>query len=97
MSKKILIFSNNGINKDTFHKRKHDSINVKRIVISDKNSFGNECSFKYFIGYKSNEDSRPLCINLPQLSRYVKYFNDNNKCMNFLVHNNKILKAYNAI
>ena len=52
---------------------------------------------KYFTGYKSNEDIIPLCIKLPQLSGYAKYFGDNNKCMIFLIHNEKLLKTYNVI
>ena len=31
------------------------------------------------------------------MSEYAKYFDGNNKCMSFLVHNKKILKAYSAI
>ena len=31
------------------------------------------------------------------MSEYAKYFDGNNKCMSFLVHNKKLLKAYNAI
>ena len=45
----------------------------------------------------SNEGIRPLCKKFPQLSRYVKYFNSNNKCMEFLVRDEKLLKTYNAI
>ena len=45
----------------------------------------------------SNEGIRPLCIKFPQLSGYVKYFNSNNKCMNFLARDKKLLKTYNTI
>ena len=34
----------------------------------------------------------PLCINLPQMKGYVKYFDNNNKHINFLVCNKYLLK-----
>ena len=30
--------------------------------------------FKYFIGYKKDDIVRPLCIILPQMKGYAKYF-----------------------
>ena len=35
----------------------------------------------------SNIGVGPLWIKFPQLHGYVKYFDDNNKCINFLVQN----------
>ena len=34
---------------------------------------------------------------LPQMNGYVKYFDSNNKYLNFLVHDKESLKKYNAI
>ena len=49
MSEQILIFGKNNINKNIFHKRKHsintNKIDVKRIVISNIDSFGNKGFF----------------------------------------------------
>ena len=53
-------------------------------------------SFKYFIGYSDNDDITPLCIKLPQMSGYVKHF-ENNKTMSFKVIDNKLLKKYTKI
>ena len=50
-------------------------------------------SFEYFIGYSDNDDIRPLCIKLPQMTGYVKCF-DSNKEMPFKVINKKILDKY---
>ena len=36
-------------------------------------------SLKYFIGYDDNDDIRPLCIKLPQMVGYAKYFESNIK------------------
>ena len=51
MSRKIFIFGYNGINKNKFHKCKQpiniNKIDIKRIAISDEDSYGNKGSFKY--------------------------------------------------
>ena len=52
-------------------------------------------SLKYFIGYNDHV-IRPLCIKLPQMTGYVKHF-DNNKTMSFKVIDNKLLKNYTKI
>ena len=57
----------------------------------------NKGTFKYFIVY---DDYRigiiPLCIMLSQMNTCVKYFKDN-KHMNLLVNDKKILQKYNEI
>ena len=101
MGKKILIFCDNGINKNNFHKRKQPSninkIDIKRIATSDEDSYGNKSSFKYFIEYKNKECTRPLRIKFPQLSGYAKYFNNNDKCINFVAHNKKLKRVSSLI
>ena len=76
MSVKILKF-NNILNKKSFHKRKERidllSVNIDQIVVSDKFKHNNE-GFKYSIGYLEDELVHPLCIILPQMSGYIKYF-----------------------
>ena len=52
-------------------------------------------SLKYFIGYNDHV-IRPLCIKLPQMTGYVKHFDDN-KTMSFKVIDNKLLKNYTKI
>ena len=39
---------------------------------------------KYFIDYKYSEKSEPLCIKIPKMSGYAKYF-DETKHLNFLI------------
>ena len=48
-------------------------------------------SFKNFIGHITNH-IKPLCIRLPQINGYMKYFDSNNKCMNLLFHDKALLK-----
>ena len=56
-------------------------------------------SYKYFIGYihKGNALPSPLCIKLPQMNAYAKYFDKNNTCMNLLVHDRELLQKYNEM
>ena len=46
---------------------------------------------KYFIGYNDNDNIRPLCIKLPQMTGYVRKF-DENATMSFIVKNKQLLK-----
>ena len=92
----------NGIIKSAFHKTKKpvkiNKIDIERIALSDKKSYGKNSS-KYFIGYRheGNAFPSPLWIKLPQINVYAKYFDKNNKYMNILVHDKKILEKYNKI
>ena len=67
--------------------------------MSKKYLYDKKCLFKYCIGYISETSALPipLCIKLPQMNGYVKYFDSKNKYMNLLVHNKELLKKYNAI
>ena len=57
------------------------SVNVDHVVVSDKFNEG----FKHFIGYQEGEILKPLCIILPQMSEYIKYFENGSKNMPFLI------------
>ena len=48
-----------------------DLVNLDQVVISDRFKHSDD-GFKYFIGYKEGEIVKPLCIILPQKSRYIK-------------------------
>ena len=94
MSEKTLKFDNIRVNKKEFHKSKQPidlmSVNVDQIVVSDK-------GFKYFIGYQEDEIVKPLCIILPQMSGYIKYFEKGGKNMPFLVKDDNLLDKYNKV
>ena len=100
MSEKTLKFINITLNKKEFHKSKQPidlmSVNVDQIVVSDKFKHNNE-GFKYFIGYQEGEIVKPLCIILPQMSGYIKYFENGGKNMSFLIKNDRVLDKYNTI
>ena len=84
MNEKTLKFENIRINKKEFHKSKQPedlaSVNVDQIVLSGKFKHSDE-GIKYFIGYKKDEIIRPLCIILPEMNGYIKYFENVSKNM----------------
>ena len=53
--------------------------------------------FKYFIGYKNDEIVRPLCVVLPQMNGYIKYFENGSKNMSFFIKDDDVLYKYNKI
>ena len=98
MSGKSTNFDDEKINKSSFYKSKKlfkiDDIDVNKILISKKESYGKKNSLKYFIGYNDDDDViRPLFIKLAQIIGYVKHF-DSTKTMSFKVSDNKMLKKY---
>ena len=71
-------------------------LEINNILVSKKESYGNKKSFKYFIGYNDNDVIRPLCINLPQMTGYVRKFYEN-ATMSFILKNKQLLKKYTNI
>ena len=100
MSEKTLKFINIKLSKKEFHKSKQPidllSVNVDQIVVSDKFKHNDE-GFKYFVGYRDNEIVKPLCIILPPMSGYIKYFENGGKNMSFFVKDDNVLDKYNEI
>ena len=72
------------------------SVNTKHIVTSDKFKHTDE-GFKYFIGYQEDEIVELLCIILPQMSGYIKYFENGGKNMSFMVKDDNVLDKFNNI
>ena len=77
MSEQTLKFGDIVVNKKEFHATKQaialNLVDINKIVISGKFKYRDK-SFKYFIGYKDDNIFTPLCIILPQMSGYIKYF-----------------------
>ena len=100
MSEKTLNFNNIRLNKKEFHKSKElidlMSVNIDQIVVSDKFKHNNE-DFKYFIGYQEGEIVKPLCIILPQMSEYIKYFENGCKNMSSLITDDEVWEKYEQI
>ena len=76
MSGKNINFANKKIKKSDFYKNKKinriDEIDVNKILVSKKESYGTKNSFKYLIGDNDNDVIRPLRIRLPQMTVYFR-------------------------
>ena len=88
------------MSENKFHKSKQpidlNLVNVDEVVVFDKFK-DNDDGFKYFIGYKEGKIVKPLCIILPKMSRYIKYFENGGKNMSFVVKNDMYLNKHNGI
>ena len=42
-----------------------EDIDVNKIFVSEKESYGTKNAIKYFIGYTANNEIKPICIRLP--------------------------------
>ena len=73
-----------------------DSVDPDEIVASDKFKHSEE-GFKYFIGYQEEKIVKPLCIILPQMNCYIKYFENGGKNNSFLIKNSEVWEKYKDI
>ena len=70
------------VDKKTFYSSKEaillDSVDLSKIVVSSRWKL-NDTTYKYFCGYLNNDVIKPLCVILPQMNGYIKYFDDGGK------------------
>ena len=71
-------------------------MNADQIVKYEKFKHSGD-GFKYFIGYKEGEIVKSLCIILPQMSGYIKHFENGGKNMVFGTKDNNLLQKYKKI
>ena len=50
-----------------------------------------------FCGNLNNDVIKPLCVILPQMNGYIKYFDDGGKNMSFVTDDEKVYEKYNEI
>ena len=97
MGEKTLKFNNIKDHKKEFHKSKQaiglELVDTGKIVVSDKFRHTEE-GFKYFIGYQENEIVKTLCIILPQMNGYIKYFDNCGKNKPLLIKNSEVWQKY---
>ena len=101
MSKQTIKFNDIVVNKKEFYVSKQviplDSANTNNIVVSYRIKH-NDDGFKYFIGYSHDDNViRPLCIVLPQMSGYIKYFDNGGKNMSFKIEDESVYLNYTEI
>ena len=79
---KTLTFNNIKVNQKEFHRAKKsidlDLADTGKIVVPERFKPSEEGS-KYFIGYQEDDIVKPLCIILPQMNGYIKYFENGGK------------------
>ena len=72
------------------------SVNPYQIVVFDKFKHNNK-GFKYFTGYQEGVIIKQLWIILPQMSGYIKYFENGGKNMSFLIKDDEVWEKYDQI
>ena len=73
-----------------------DSVDLSKIVASSRWKL-NDKTYKYFCGYLNNDVIKPLCVILPQMNGYIKYFDDGGKNMSFVTDDEKVYEKYDEI
>ena len=100
MSLKKIKFGDKEVDKKEFYSSKQaislDSLDLDKIVVSNKLKI-NETIYKYLCGYLNNDVIQPLCVILPQMHGYIKYFDNGGKNMTFVTDNEKVCDKYNEI
>ena len=100
MSSRKIKFRDKEVDKKEFCSSKQaislDSVDLSKIVVSNKWKI-NDTTYKYLCGYLSNDVIQPLCVILPQMNVYIKYFDDGGKNMSFVTDDEKFYEKYNEI
>ena len=88
------------IDKKEFYSSKHTlfwgDVELDKIVVSNKWKI-NENTCKYYVRYCKDDLIRPLCVIMPQMSGYIKYFDDGGKNMSFVSDDKDIYEKYGSI
>ena len=92
-----LVFGDIEVSKKEFYESKKgiklNDVDVRKIVVSNKVKGNNETS-KVFIGY-IDDIVRPLCLLLPQISGWIKCFENAGKNMSFKIEQDWVYLKYN--
>ena len=100
MSSQKIKFGDKEVDKKTFYSSKEaillDSVDLSKIVVSSRWK-RNDTTYKYFCGYLNNDVIKPLCVILPQMNGYIKYFDDGGKNMSFVTDDEKVYEKYDEI
>ena len=100
LSLRKIKFGNKEVNKKEFYSLKQaislDSVDLNKIDVSKKCKI-NDTTYKHICGYLNNDTIQLLCVILPQMDGYIKYFDDGGKNMSFVTDDEKIYKKYNEI
>ena len=73
-----------------------DSVDLSKIVVSSRWKL-NDTTYKYFCGYLNNDVIKTLCVILPRMSGYIKYFDNGGKNMSFVTDDKEVYEKYDKI
>ena len=93
-------FGDKEVDKKKFYSTKEaillDSVDLSKIVVSSRWKL-NDTTYKYICGYLNNDVIKPLCVILPQMNGYIKYFDDCGKNMSYVTDDEKVYEKYDEI
>ena len=100
MSLRKIKFRDKEVYKTKFYSSKQaislDSVDLNKIVVSKKWKI-NDTTYKYICEYLNNDTIQPLCVILPQMNGYIRYFDDGRKNMSFVTDDEEIYEKYNEM
>ena len=97
MSSRKIKFGDKKVDKKKFYSSKQAiSLDLSKIVVSNKWKI-NDTTYKYLCGYLNDDVIQPLCVILPQMNGYIKYFDDGGKNMSFVTDDEEVYEKYNEI
>ena len=99
MSSQKIKFGDKEVDKKKFYSSKEaillDSVDLSKIVFSEWKL--NDTTYKYFCGYLNNDVIKCLCVILPQMNGYIKYFDNGGKNMSFVTDDKEVYRKYDEI
>ena len=100
MDGKGIKFGDVSVDKKEFYSSKHTlflgDFELDKLVVSNKWKI-NKNTCKCYVGYCKDELIRPLCVLMPQMSGYIKYFDNGGKNMSFVSDDKDMHEKYGAI
>ena len=73
-----------------------DSVDLSKIVVSSRWKL-NDTTYKYLCRYLNNDVIQHLSVILPQMSKYIKYFDNGGKNMSFVTDDKEVYEKYDEI
>ena len=100
MSSQKIKFGDKEVDKKKIYSSKEaillDSVDLNKIVVSSRWKL-NDTTHKYFCGYLNNDVFKPLCVILPQMNGYIKYFDNRGKNMSFVTDDKDVYGKHDEI
>ena len=100
MSSQKIKFGDKEVDKKKFYSSEEaillDSVDLSKIVVPSRWKL-NDTTYKYFCGYLNNDVIKPLCVILPQMNGYIKYFDNGGKNMSFITDDKEFYRKYDEM